>query len=110
MASSSPKMFGDKFVSTVIAAAIVFLVASGTNVDIGDPIGISKLPIPHLLPSYDYIVIGSGSSGAVIAARLSENPDHTVLLLEAGGDGSIITEVPGMVGFTLNSNLDWKYK
>jgi hypothetical protein len=35
---------------------------------------------------------------------------HTVLLLEAGGDGSIITEVPGMVGITLNSNIDWKYK
>ena len=83
---------------------------SGQNIDIGDPVGISKLPIPHLKYSYDYIVIGAGSTGAVLAARLSENPNHNVLLLESGGDGSLVTEVPGAVGITLNSNIDWKYK
>ncbi len=83
---------------------------SSQNIDIGDPVGVSKFPIPALRHSYDYIVIGAGSAGAVIAARLSENPGHNVLLLESGGDGSLVTEVPGAVGITLNSNIDWKYK
>ncbi len=64
----------------------------------------------RLRPVYDYIVIGGGSAGAVVASRLSEDPHVTVLLLEAGSDGTLITEIPAAVGFTLNSNLDWNYK
>lgn len=58
---------------------------------------------------FDYVVIGAGSAGCVLAARLSENPDHRVLLLEAGpADDSIWIHLPIGYGKTMwSEKYNW---
>jgi choline dehydrogenase len=61
--------------------------------------------------TYDYIVIGSGSAGSVIAARLAEDAGVSVLLLEAGpSDRHIYIRMPAALGFPLmNDRFNWFY-
>jgi len=60
--------------------------------------------------SFDYIIVGSGAGGSVVASRLSEVPDVRVLLLEAGGrDLPEAVHVPWRWNELLLTDLDWAY-
>jgi len=57
---------------------------------------------------YDYVIVGAGSAGCVLAARLSEDPDVTVALLEAGGpDNRSEIAMPIAFPMLLKSSVDW---
>jgi choline dehydrogenase len=58
----------------------------------------------------DYVVVGAGSAGCVLAARLSEDPAVNVVLLEAGGeDRKLEIRVPAAFSKLYRSELDWGF-
>jgi len=60
--------------------------------------------------SYDYVIVGAGSAGCVLANRLSEDPGVRVLLLEGGGrDRSLKVKIPAAFPQQFHTKLDWDY-
>ncbi|KAL6438231.1 hypothetical protein ACFW04_004437 [Cataglyphis niger] len=71
--------------------------------------------IPDTTPEfgdvYDFVVVGAGTAGATIAARLSEIPQIKILLIEAGSNENIFMDIPLAVHFLqLSNDLNWKYQ
>jgi choline dehydrogenase len=62
------------------------------------------------MSAFDYIVIGAGSAGAVVAGRLSEDPAVRVLLVEAGGSGRHLNvQIPAAFPKQFKTGHDWQF-
>ncbi|ORY60270.1 putative choline dehydrogenase [Pseudomassariella vexata] len=63
---------------------------------------------------FDFLIVGGGTAGLAVAARLAENPNVVVGVLEAGPDvtatGIEGIDVPGMFGTTLGTKFDWQFE
>jgi choline dehydrogenase len=70
--------------------------------------GIRAVTSKALRTTYDYIVVGAGSAGCALAARLSENPATSVALIEAGGRPRLPQQRVPLAAVTLiGGRYDW---
>jgi choline dehydrogenase len=62
------------------------------------------------VPHYDYVIIGAGSAGCVLAARLTEDPNVRVALVEAGAADTVPEiRVPAVYPTLFKTQYDWDY-
>ncbi|XP_069127740.1 uncharacterized GMC-type oxidoreductase Mb1310-like [Argopecten irradians] len=82
-----------------VLTALLFMGSSGPQ------------PTKYLNDTYDYIIVGAGSAGAVLVTRLSEDRGNNVLLLEAGdtGESNWFINTPLTGSLLRNSSEDWSY-
>jgi choline dehydrogenase len=61
--------------------------------------------------AFDYVIVGAGSAGCVLADRLSESGEHQVCVLEAGGkDDKTNIKTPMLLQFTITDpKINWNY-
>ncbi|XP_063825341.1 ecdysone oxidase-like [Ostrinia nubilalis] len=59
--------------------------------------------------SFDFVIVDGGTAGSVLANRLTEDPNVSILLVEIGPDPPMESNVPGLAKYVINSNLDWSY-
>ncbi|KAF9264307.1 alcohol oxidase [Marasmius fiardii PR-910] len=91
--------------------ALFLLLAAFSGTCLGGKIyqNLAELPAPKKV--YDFVVIGGGTVGLVVAHRLAEDKWNSVLVIEAGGTNTddLNLQVPAYYGQVLGTNADWKY-
>lgn len=103
-AASTVIGIGKLSILPMLIASLVFY-----NYDLFDPEN-RPFSVPQIDREYDFVIVGGGSAGSVLANRLSEISNWKILLLEAGGHETEISDVPILSLYLHKSKLDWKYR
>lgn len=97
-----------QFIRLALSAGVGMSAASAIAHDGGEAAVTQLYNARNLQPEYDYIVVGSGSGGSVVAGRLAAESDARVLLLEAGGSDQVDAVLkPGLWPTNIRSERDW---
>lgn len=64
----------------------------------------------NLLTEYDFIIVGAGTAGCVLANRLTEVPEWKVLLVEAGVNENFVMDIPIVANYLQFTSANWGYK
>ncbi|XP_012217935.1 glucose dehydrogenase [FAD, quinone]-like isoform X2 [Linepithema humile] len=82
-----------------------------TRCDIADPCRrLGRDEAPNENEWFDFIIVGAGVAGPIIAKRLSDNSWRKVLLIEAGPEEPTMTAIPGLAFNAISTSLDWNLK
>ncbi|CAH0713827.1 unnamed protein product, partial [Brenthis ino] len=118
-------MTGQRQASTLTAALwLIFTIVIPTETQVANPFssimqflqdGTNQLDNEppdqtNLLSEYDFIVVGAGTAGCVLANRLTEVPEWKVLLIEAGVNENFVMDIPLLANYLQFTNANWKYK
>ena len=108
-ASSCPGNADVSGVSAVLFTSLITTLMQSQQ-QLGNPDDYPDDATSYLLDEYDFIVVGAGSAGAVVASRLSEVSQWKVLLLEAGGDPNPTSDIPSLAFTLQKTDIDWQYQ